>query len=552
MLTETGEASPDSIATRLDRQRLIERSLGIAGVVLCLGILLQGLVDRIWALHTVVFNSDEAIDGLQALDITHGHFSALFWGAHYGGTQPYVDAVLFELLPRNSYTLRASTIAISLVGTYFIWKIARRVLEDRVTALAVTAISSAVPVATIFQLVYAYGFRIVTYSCLFLMIYLAIVIGDGAERWWAFVALGLVGGLGWWSNPEILYGAVPVLVLVAPVLWRRRASWAWLAPSAQISGGFLLGSLPWWWASIQTHFTTLQFQGGSSSLGARLSVYLRWVLPTQLGLRQYGSGAALFFSGHRLAFYALYGLCALVLTASAIAAMAVGGARRAIGAATAASPVIYVLSPATLYWQDGRFAIYFAPLFVMTVAIGLERLSKGLGVRRRRLAACFEREAVVVALVVVLLWSSWQLSTWGAVSSIWHWSDQADASAQATATALERAGVTTGWADYWTAYLLDFESGGRLELSATPGNVPRDQALEQVVFKSPRAIWLVSGPSNRAGTAPAASASAPGSLTFQQLTERFTSLGVSWTVRSVGGLWVVMPSRVVSPVQIGV
>ena len=521
------------------------------GGVLALLMFIQGAVDRLWFMHTIVLNSDEAIDALEANALLHGHFSAMFWGANYGGTQPYVTAAFFAVLPRNGYTLRLSTIVISFIGTYFIWKIARKSLEGRLMAASVTAIAFVFPVATIYQLTYAYGFRVVTYSCLFAMIYVAILISEGYESGRYLILLGLLAGLGWWSNPEIIYGVVPVAILIVPSLqhlrqWSRRVSFV-----ATIVLGFLIGSIPWWWVSARSHFQTLHFQGVPSTIGQRLSVYVHWVLPTQFGLRQYGSGNPLVFPSQHALFLLFYAVAVVILVACTISALWVPGVRRAIGAATAASPVIYVLSPATTYWQDGRYAIYFVALFALTGAIGLERLTGWMRARKILWNEAFERCVVIAVLLMVLLWSSAQINTWSAFQSDVHWSDAAQADAISTSAALEQAGFTTGWADYWTAYLLDYESGGAVALSPTPNDVPRDVSLATKVLAAPATVWLVTGPPDATGSGPAPTDTAPGGLTYQQLTQGFASLGVTWRVQIAGNVWVVIPSRLVTPAELG-
>ena len=47
-----------------------------------------GVVARVWVLTSRLgrVDSDEAVVGLMAQRMAHGHFEAFYWGQHYGGT----------------------------------------------------------------------------------------------------------------------------------------------------------------------------------------------------------------------------------------------------------------------------------------------------------------------------------------------------------------------------------------------------------------------------------------------------------------------------------
>src|SRR5665213_1722445 len=60
-------------------------SLRVAVVVLAI----MGLGIRVWALGRHAINADQAVVGLMAEQILHGHFSAFYWGQSYGGGEPY-------------------------------------------------------------------------------------------------------------------------------------------------------------------------------------------------------------------------------------------------------------------------------------------------------------------------------------------------------------------------------------------------------------------------------------------------------------------------------
>ena len=44
-----------------------------------------GLFVRVWILGRTPINSDQAVVGLMAREILHGHLFVFYWGQHYGG-----------------------------------------------------------------------------------------------------------------------------------------------------------------------------------------------------------------------------------------------------------------------------------------------------------------------------------------------------------------------------------------------------------------------------------------------------------------------------------
>ena len=74
-----------------------------------------GLSMRLWLLWHKSINSDEAVVGLMARDILHGHFSAFYWGQDYGGVEPYVTAALFGVFGQNDVTLNLAPAVLSAV-----------------------------------------------------------------------------------------------------------------------------------------------------------------------------------------------------------------------------------------------------------------------------------------------------------------------------------------------------------------------------------------------------------------------------------------------------
>jgi hypothetical protein len=100
------------------------------------------------------------------------------------------------------------------------------------------------------------------------------------ERWWYWIALGLLGGLGWWTSPQILYFAVPGLIWLGVRLWRDVWRLAVSVPFA------LLAAFPWLWWNVHHDWKALVPTSHLYDKGyvGNIEVLFRHGLPVALGL----------------------------------------------------------------------------------------------------------------------------------------------------------------------------------------------------------------------------------------------------------------------------
>src|SRR5271165_3555765 len=85
---------PPAVAARGREPRRLQLWPVIGATLVAVGIA-AGLLGRAWWLTHVTFDSDQAVVGLMAREILHGHFTAFFWGQVYGGVEPFVVAAVF-------------------------------------------------------------------------------------------------------------------------------------------------------------------------------------------------------------------------------------------------------------------------------------------------------------------------------------------------------------------------------------------------------------------------------------------------------------------------
>ena len=116
--------------------RLLVSGLAAAGVVLAL----LGVAERVWMVDHFPINSDQAVVGLVAKGILHGHFVAFLWGQHYAGVEPYVTSVLFALFGSSDTVLNFTPVVLSVSATCLVYVVGRSYVPRVFAALAALAV----------------------------------------------------------------------------------------------------------------------------------------------------------------------------------------------------------------------------------------------------------------------------------------------------------------------------------------------------------------------------------------------------------------------------
>ncbi len=272
-------------------QSAFERSVRpvIWFVAACLGAL--GLLERLWLLWHRSINSDEAVVGLMARDILHGHFTAFYWGQDYGGVEPYVTAAMFGVFGQNDVTLNLAPAVLSAVASLLVWRIARYALADSVAALVGLA-TWVWPVAVVVYSTQESGFRYATLTLGLAAVLFAVQIrctGSTPLRW---LFLGLSIGACIWSSPESVYFVVPCALLAVPALKGRATASGDSLPMliGAFASGVVIGALPLIWVAasrgpgVIVHPTGATYPG--STPGSRFSAFFRHSGPIATGIQR--------------------------------------------------------------------------------------------------------------------------------------------------------------------------------------------------------------------------------------------------------------------------
>ncbi len=533
------------------------RGVGYAVLALALAV---GLGLRLWYLFHVPVNSDEAIVGLMARGILHGHFVAFYWGQPYGGGEPYVVAALFAVFGQSAFVLGLAPVLLSAVSAVLTWRVARRLVAARSLAVLAGALAWVGPDVFASTSTFEYGFREVTLVCGLACLLLALRVLDGEVDWRNVGALGLFAGVGWWSSPEIAYFLVPSgLLLVAAVVQTRKQVRHWLT---MLGVGVVyagVGALPWLWANVRSGFTSLQsssFPGGATSalntgFGGRLRVFFRLSLPIDVDLRRLVSGSFLIGGAGAVAL-------GVLVFGTIAAAVLVGLARRDRASAMAvgllAFPLLFAAQPGTWYWEDGRYIVFLSPLLALVLVAAVEPAGRWLSTRSgQRLGAStlasFAACALVLGAGTLTVAGFSQDNQVSPRTYTEAWSNPNDPVEQAVAT-LEAHGVRAGFADYWVAYKVDLLARGALTITPAHGDVDRSAAIDHQVAQARQQAWLFVPPGELpVGFAQFAGTSVivgPRAITETNFDAALRRLGVTSRTIEAGILDAVLPGRKVT------
>ncbi len=205
---------------------------------------------RVWLLGHAGLNSDEAVVGLNALQIRHGHFSAFVWSQTYGGVEPYVVALMFAVFGSSPFVLNATPVLLAVVAAAVVWRIGLRLFPP-VAAITAATLTFVWPESSLWNSTKEYGYHEIGLVMGLLVLWEAVRIvqtakNDGKDVVRDWVLLGLAMGIGWWATPETLYFTLPAAVVVALSLRAHRGVGIGTRVVAVASASWLVRSLGSW------------------------------------------------------------------------------------------------------------------------------------------------------------------------------------------------------------------------------------------------------------------------------------------------------------------
>jgi 4-amino-4-deoxy-L-arabinose transferase-like glycosyltransferase len=422
-----------------------------------------GIALRVWIYRGAlgVPDSDEAIVGLMALQAMHGHLTNFYWGQGYGGPQEALLTVpVFWLFGVSWAALRLVPILISAAAALVLWRAGRRLFGEPAGAVA-GALLWVWPPFALFKLTHQFGFYAsgVFYCSLLLLLALRVVERPDRVRVGVFA---LVCGLAFWQTVQI----VPIAaVLIVWIVWRRPRALrhAWVALAAG-----LLGALPWIAWNIAHDGASFAIPYGQFPYPHRLRLFFSPVLPMTLGLRVPFSQQAVPPSA------LVYPALALIVGLFGYGAWRARRSNAAVlYAIVAVFPFLYALSPLTSDSLEPRYTVVLSPILVLLVAQLATDYPRALLVL---LAGC------AVSFVVVDRMNTYFRTTPAPYPT-------APRDLRPLVATLDRLHLDHVYADYWLAYVLDFDTHERIVAAQSRFGGVRFRGPNAIVSHDPVINW---------------------------------------------------------------
>jgi hypothetical protein len=288
---------------------------------LALAIRLDFLVASNW-----VIDSDEGIVGLMAKHTLEGNpLPTFYYGQHYmGALEAYLASLSFQLIGITPFALKLVPLifSIALIPLFYLLGAA---LGGKVAARSSALFAALPPSALVLWSGMARGGFIEVVWLGALAMWLTILwLQKERPSYLLITTIGLVLGLGWWTNNQIVFFFVPIGIAilfryVQLVLYRTPCKYS-ISASFFISffsglAAFILGSLPFWKYNLTHNWATFEmFQGAKSlDLAKHIEGYFSHALPILFGGKRFWQDSDSFPAGTLLVYVLIIGIAAIVV-----------------------------------------------------------------------------------------------------------------------------------------------------------------------------------------------------------------------------------------------
>lgn len=474
-------------AHRPVRLALVSRPL-----VALAGVLAITVAIRMWVLTSALgrMDADEAVTGVMALRILRGDLPVYFGMQNYqGALEQYLQAPVMLIAPSSELGLRLVQVALAVVIGALAYHLARVCTASRWAGVLAAALLAVGPYYFVLKGVKSHGaYAGGTVAMLLMIVALFALHPESPRARWVAAAAGLAAGVALWESLITLYAVVPA------ALWflasaRMRANRR-LIPWAVAGGVVGLSPALAYLARHGLHSPVRSNQQPATSYLERMGNLFEHGIPRFLGATPGTSGALIV----TVAAVAGIGWLAWARRHGLLDILRLRTANRQpidlVVATFLVTPFLYALTPFTWLTTEPRYLFTLYPLAAVAIAWGVWQLPRMQ--MRTAFGACII--AASAAMLLPAIADSASQAEAGPVELVSAVRTEALAP---VAKALQRQGITTAYADYWTAIPLQFESGDRIDVSAgAVGQFPDSEA--RVAQAANPAVVVASGPESTA------------------------------------------------------
>lgn len=479
-------------------------------------VILAGAVQRWWvAAHRLgTLSSDGAVIGLMALRLLHhGQLTAYMWGQGYGGSlEAAATAAAFLIAGTGTAQLLATTALTSALCALALWRAGRQVVGER-AALLGALVFWVWPATFAWRSLKPGGTYMIGLALALCAVGALAKMKKGDRSWRRCVIVGLWCGLALWSSPMALELLIPAALWCLREIVRLR--WRLLA----VAAGGIIGWLPALAFGVTHDWANLHVPGRGdmlSGLGTRLAQFFTIEGPIALGAREEGSLAWL---GGPVTGQALAWIGAAVLLAAGIAVLRRRAPRCQLPMLTIALlPVFYAMNSLADHVGQGRYVMFALPMVALLIGVGVERA----GPRRVAVPAGLAL-ACALGTAGLLAEPAGELVAFAAPDVAMPVNDDG------LRHLIAEHGITDAYANYWIAYRITFETGGRVRV--TPDDYDRYPPLSGEVAASKDPAYLFVAASRTVGA----------------LEGWCRAAGIGYQAWTSGGFTAVQPSAHVTP-----
>ncbi|MFH0787265.1 MAG: discoidin domain-containing protein [Pseudomonadota bacterium] len=250
-------------------------------------LVLLTIFSRLMVLITPNLFTDEGVISTMSLRVMHGEFPIFFYGQQFmGSLETYLTAVLFHCFGPSLFTLTLLPVMLSLLFLYLIFFLAKRMLGSQVALIS--GFLLAIPSSDLMRWSYEarshYPLTLVFGTLLFILV-LKIVSSEASKgkKTLLFGLMGVVAGLGWWTNYLIMVYFIPAAFFL--FLYNKKLLFS--RNFILLSLLFLSGSLPLWIFNLFHYYSLsgIYNWGTFSDIPVHLKGLFSGGFPILLGLR---------------------------------------------------------------------------------------------------------------------------------------------------------------------------------------------------------------------------------------------------------------------------